>query len=259
MRRAAVVVVASVLAGVFAAACGVAADRAEPAAVPAEVPSGSSPGPLEPPPSLPTTTTTTALPSSVPPPPPASPPPPPSSLPTTTAAGPSTSSTIARPPIATRPADIGRLAPEDRRVPVGLRIDGFADGPVMETGVDQLGELAVPPEAGLLAWYRFGPTPGAPGSAVIAGHVNWHGSPGVFVSLADVPVGAEVTVSYDDATERRFVITEIELVPKPEVALSDVFVRDGPPTLRLVTCGGEFDSTSRHYRSNVIATAVPVE
>ena len=32
--------------------------------------------------------------------------------------------------------------------------------------------------------------------------------------------------------------------------------RDGRG-LRLVTCGGEFDRSTRHYRSNVVVTAVP--
>jgi len=27
--------------------------------------------------------------------------------------------------------------------------------------------------------------------------------------------------------------------------------------LRLVTCGGEFDASRRHYRDNVVVTAVP--
>ena len=38
----------------------------------------------------------------------------------------------------------------------------------------------------MVAWYRYGPTPGAPGSAVLAGHVDWHGVPGIFFHLSEL-------------------------------------------------------------------------
>ena len=37
-----------------------------------------------------------------------------------------------------------------------------------------------------------------------------------------------------------------------------VYVGDGKPTLRLVTCGGEFDRKSKSYRSNVVVFAKPL-
>jgi hypothetical protein len=131
------------------------------------------------------------------------------------------------------------------------------DGPVIRTGVDPAGELDVPPDARTLVWYQFGPTPGAPGSAVIAGHLNWKGVEGIFADLAGTPVGATFSVDYDDGSQRTFVVRSVELVDKPAVAVNGVFARDGESVLRLVTCGGEFDSSTRHYRSNVIVTAVP--
>jgi hypothetical protein len=79
----------------------------------------------------------------------------------------------------------------------------------------------------------------------------------VFAELADVPVGAEIVVTYDDRSQRAFVVRAIELVDKPAVAVNGVFARDGERVLRLVTCGGDFDDSTRHYRSNVVVTAVP--
>ena len=43
----------------------------------------------------------------------------------------------------------------------------------------------------------------------------------------------------------------------PPIHLSTTFARDGAPVLRLVTCGGDFDFASHHYRSNVVVTAHP--
>jgi hypothetical protein len=37
----------------------------------------------------------------------------------------------------------------------------------------------------------------------------------------------------------------------------DIFSRNGKPRLVIVTCGGPFDQAIRHYRDNVVVTAVP--
>jgi len=160
--------------------------------------------------------------------------------------------------IATHRADISVLAPVARAVPVRVEMPSVtADGPVISVGVDDKGELFVPPDAATLVWYGHGPAPGEPGSAVVAGHLDWDGQLGVFNRLSETAVGDLVTVTYDDGSARAFVVSAVELVPKPAVAVTGVFDRRGPPVLRLVTCGGEFDDATNHYRSNVVVTATP--
>ena len=131
------------------------------------------------------------------------------------------------------------------------------DGPVLPAGVNSEHELDVPPDARSLVWYRHGPAPGERGSAVIAGHLNWKGVTGLFTELAEIPIGAEITVLFDDGAQRSFRVINVELVPKPAVSVNGVFARDGARVLRLVTCGGEFDDDVNSYRSNVVVTAVP--
>ncbi|MET0459202.1 MAG: class F sortase [Ilumatobacteraceae bacterium] len=176
----------------------------------------------------------------------------------TTTAPPATVPTPTIAPIVTHNAEIDVLAPIAVAAPVRVVLpDLDVDGPVIRTGVNSAGELDVPPDARTLVWYEHGPTPGAPGSAVIAGHLNWRGVEGIFADLAETPVGTTFSVGYEDGTERAFVVRSVDLVDKPAVAVNGVFARDGESVLRLVTCGGEFDSSTRHYRSNVIVTAVP--
>jgi hypothetical protein len=178
----------------------------------------------------------------------------------TTAASSSTTTTTTMAPIVTHDArvGVGVLTPVAVSAPVRVVIPSIgATGPVAPTGVDAAGELAIPGDARQLVWWRFGPTPGAAGSAVIAGHLDWKGVLGVFDRLAETPVGERITVTYDDGHDEVFVVTAVALVDKPAVALDGTFARDGDPVLRLVTCGGEFDRATRHYRSNVIVTAVP--
>jgi hypothetical protein len=162
-------------------------------------------------------------------------------------------------PVVTHVADIGVLSPRPVAAPVSVLLPSLGvDGFVLPAGVNPMNDLDVPPDAATLVWYRHGPTPGAIGSAVIAGHLNWRGERGVFADLAAVSVGDVVTVGYDDGSQRDFAVRAVELVPKPAVSVNGVFARRGERLLRLVTCGGEFDDATNHYRSNVIVTAAPL-
>jgi hypothetical protein len=45
---------------------------------------------------------------------------------------------------------------------------------------------------------------------------------------------------------------------KTRIPLEKYFARDGKPRLTLITCGGQFDRRTGHYRDNVVVTADPV-
>ncbi len=160
----------------------------------------------------------------------------------------------------------GRIALSDLPVestppPVSVRIAaiGLSGAPVLPTEVDPAtGELAIPPEAKLVTWYRYGPSPGDPGSAVLAGHVDWHGRPGSFFRLGTISDGATVVVDYSDGTSRHFRVVSHRLMLKGDLPAAELFARHGPPQLVLITCGGDFDRSIHHYRSNVIVIAKPV-
>ena len=115
--------------------------------------------------------------------------------------------------------------------------------------------MEVPPAAEV-GWYRLGPRPGEPGSAVLAGHIDFNGRPGAFFELLSIPLGAEIIVT-GDRSSRRYLVTAREQIPKAEVDLARYFTNDGPERITLITCGGAFDRGVRHYRDNIIITAVP--
>jgi LPXTG-site transpeptidase (sortase) family protein len=170
--------------------------------------------------------------------------PPPSVAPTTPATTLAPTTTVA--PVA-RPG-----------VPVSIAIPSLAvDAPIVPVGIEDDGAMEIPGavEAG---WYRFGPRPGAPtGSAVLAGHVDHKKTPGVFLELRRLDVGAEVSVVDDGGTVHRFVVTERFQVDKDELPAADLFRRDGDPVLTLITCGGAFDRRARSYEDNIVIRAVP--
>jgi hypothetical protein len=49
-----------------------------------------------------------------------------------------------------------------------------------------------------------------------------------------------------------------ELIQKRALPLDDLFRRDGPPRLTLITCGGPFLPEFGSYRDNVVVVAEPL-
>lgn len=95
--------------------------------------------------------------------------------------------------------------PMPTSAPVRLRIPEIGvDAPVAPLGLAKDGSLDVPPaENGDTAgWYKHGTTPGAKGTAIVAGHVdNAHG-PAVFYSLGTLKKGQRIEVTREDRRTR---------------------------------------------------------
>ena len=149
--------------------------------------------------------------------------------------------------------------PEAGPAPIGLSIPGIRidKAPVRDVGVEPNGEMEIP-GATEIGWYRWSPSPGHVGSSVLAAHIAWDGSDGVFRDLDDLDVGAVFTVHYDDGSERSFEITETAQYGKADLPFDRVFAKEGDPTVVLITCGGDFNRTLSSYDDNVVAYAVPL-
>ena len=133
------------------------------------------------------------------------------------------------------------------------------DMAVESAGLDAAGSMALAANPDTASWYRFGPAPGAVGATVIAAHVDsLRYGLGPFARLADVPAGTEIVVADAAGIDHRYAVESVQSTTKTEVPWPTIFDRTGAPRLTLVTCGGEFNYTTRQYQSNVIVTAVPV-
>ena len=109
-------------------------------------------------------------------------------------------------------------------------------------------------------WYDNGPTPGEDGSAVILGHVDsaiGAGHLGVFFALGSLRPGQAITVDLSDGSVTRWVVTSVVLYPDSQFPDALVYAHSGSPVLRLVTCGGTFNSQTHGYESATVVTATP--
>ena len=128
-----------------------------------------------------------------------------------------------------------------------LRLDLNDDGSV------QVPPLEADDKAG---WYQRGPAPGSVGPAVILGHVDSaEYGPGVFFDLGALQAGDEVEVARADGTVAVFAVDRVERHPKDAFPTIEVYGNTADAQLRLITCGGNFDSRVRSYEDNVIAFA----
>ncbi|MFP3883409.1 MAG: class F sortase [Actinomycetota bacterium] len=145
--------------------------------------------------------------------------------------------------------------------PQRLRIDVLdIDAPVGEYGVAPSGQMDVPDNITEVGWYKYGPSPGEPGSAVLAAHVDLRGpGRGLFYELDELEIDDEVVVGYSDGESRVFRVVARSTYLKPELPLDAIFSREGDPVLTLVTCGGGFSESRGSYDSNVVVYAVPIE
>jgi len=143
--------------------------------------------------------------------------------------------------------------------PVGLTIGAIGvRAPIVPVGVEAgSSHVQVPSDVHVVGWYRFGPPPGAGGSAVLLGHVDsWTQGPGVFFRLRELEPADVIWVTFANGSESPFRVVARRSYPKSGLP-GQLFEREGPSILALVTCGGSFDQSTRSYSDNVVVFAVP--
>ncbi|MFF3753482.1 class F sortase [Streptomyces sp. NPDC002018] len=127
---------------------------------------------------------------------------------------------------------------------------------LMELGLNADETVEVPPaEKGMTAgWYTGGSVPGEAGAAVIIGHNDTRFGKAVFHDLKKIAKGAEITVTNDRGESAHFTVTGIESVSKDSFPTEKVYGATEDPTLRLITCDGDFDAQG-HPVNNLIVYA----
>lgn len=141
--------------------------------------------------------------------------------------------------------------------PVTLRIPAINlsvpfEGPL---GVTAGQHIEVPDSFDAVGWYRFGPTPGELGPAVVLGHVDSYTGPAVFWSLKDLAVGDVIHVDREDGTTASFLVTRIEAHKQDGFPTERVYGDLDHAGLRLITCAGTYNQNTLQYSHNLIVFA----
>ena len=106
------------------------------------------------------------------------------------------------------------------------------------------------------AWYKYSPTPGSLGPAVLLGHVDSAAEgPSVFFRLGELRPGNRVSVTRADGSVARFIVDEVHRYAKDDFPTKRVYGDIDNAGLRILTCGGEFDEALGHYEDNIVVYA----
>lgn len=170
--------------------------------------------------------------------------------------GPSISSPVAVNGAPPAPARGSVAAPIPHSEPVRIEIPVLGvDSELMTLGLDSGGAMQVPPGAYPAGWYKGAPTPGELGPAIIAGHINWNGHAGVFSKLYELKPGDQVAVHRRDGSTALFRVDDVAEYPKHNFPTKTVYGNIDHAGLRLITCGGDFDSDAHSYLDNIVVYA----
>jgi hypothetical protein len=144
--------------------------------------------------------------------------------------------------------------------PVRITIASLGiDAPVLPAVIDlKQGVLAVPADIHKTGWWVDGATPHArTGSVVIAGHVDSAtAGAGAFFPLKQARPGEVVRVTSADGRTRSYRVVSVRRMLKANLP-TEIWSQRGANRLYVVTCGGRFDTATRHYLDNIVLTAVP--
>ena len=161
---------------------------------------------------------------------------------------------------ATSSAERPQPAPLPASDPVRISIPAIGvDSTVFPIGKDASGGLQAPPPGPNLnhvAWYKYSPTPGQDGPAVLEGHVDTIHGPSVFLQLGALHPGDTISVTRADGSIVRFVVDAVRAYASHnDFPTQVVYGGDlSQPTLRLITCSN-FDRSIGHYVGNTIVFA----
>jgi sortase (surface protein transpeptidase) len=216
------------------AACGSPDDDADPVAVAdtasSATPAATSPSPIASP--IPTV----------------APSPPPSPTPSPASPTPSPTPSPTRSPLPAKDLPTGV-------VPVRIEIPSIdLDADVGDLAIGP-GDPEVPEAWEDAGWYTTTRNPGEFGPAVIAGHIDSKAGPAVFHRLDELTEGDEVIVHGQDGESRTFTVRDSGQYPKTSLPDEVFGFGQARPELRLITCGGSFDSTAGHYVDNLVVYA----
>jgi hypothetical protein len=125
-------------------------------------------------------------------------------------------------------------------------------------GLTPGGALEVPrsPRYHEAAWYKYSSEPGSPGPAVILGHVDSvEDGRSIFFHLGAVLPGDEIMVTRSDGLIAVFVVDGVRSYPKDHFPTFLVYGPTEGSTLRVITCGGRWNSAARSFEDNIVVFA----
>ena len=128
------------------------------------------------------------------------------------------------------------------------------NAPIVTLGVDPNGLMEVPSNGTDVGWYSFSAVPGAPGNAVISGHLDTTTARAVFWQLGELRHKDAVSI-VEDGKRTDFQVFWSKSWPDATAPLPLILGSAPSPTLTLITCAGTFDRSAKNYSNRLVVRA----
>jgi sortase (surface protein transpeptidase) len=142
-------------------------------------------------------------------------------------------------------------------VPVHIDIPGIGThASVVPLGEEDDGTMAAPSDPDTVGWYQLGVGIGAPGNALLDGHVDWGGRLRVFGLLRQLQPGDRLQIADADGNVLSYSVSWTRLYAADDAPLDEIFAQTNDEEVTLITCGGAFDPSIHMYVSRWVVRGV---
>ena len=159
---------------------------------------------------------------------------------------------------AAAPAVVGQVLARSTPVRLDVPRIGIRGASLVTLGLAKDRSIEVPPVGANspAGWFDGSPTPGQLGPSIILGHVDSAAAgPAIFYLLSTLRPGDTAMITRADHTVAVFQVDSVEKYAKSAFPTTQVFGNTDHAALRLITCGGKFDSANASYESNIVVYA----
>jgi sortase (surface protein transpeptidase) len=127
---------------------------------------------------------------------------------------------------------------------------------IEKVGINDKGNIASPKTFKTVGLYKYGPVPGAPGVAILDGHVNnGLGLKGVFADLEDIEIGNIITIVDEKGKKLDFQVEKIATVDYTTRLDEISFKNSGQSQILLVSCQGNWVKNEKTYDKRLLVLA----
>lgn len=154
-----------------------------------------------------------------------------------------------------RPANVRAAQPYATFTPTRLMLPRLGiDAPVVQVLTAQDGTMGSPTNATDIGWYP-GVKPGK-GNALFDSHHDWNGEDGSFFALEEMRPGDQVIVQGANPGERLVYVVMWEKEVNGGIDATDLLgPHTGKQEATLITCGGAFNTFTRHHVDRIVVRA----
>jgi len=140
--------------------------------------------------------------------------------------------------------------------PIKIKIPSInVDAAVGELGLNADQTIEVPKNVSEVGWYKYSPSPGYIGPAVMVGHKDAITGRAVFYDLNKVKIGDEIVIDREDGSTTTFKVESIETYKQDQFPTEKVYGSLSYPGLRLITCSGTYSALKGRYSDNLVVYA----